>query len=59
MDYDYLVALTGDKKLQPVIELLTADFLSVVLWQHFGIRVTSLLGLFASPPDKVIAFIST
>ncbi len=59
VDYDYLVSLSGDKKLQPVIELLNADFLNIVPWQHFGIPVTSLLGLFANTPDKVTAFIST
>jgi transcriptional regulator with XRE-family HTH domain len=59
VDYDYLVSLSGDKKLQPLIELLNADFLNVVPWQHFGIPVTSLLGLFTNTPDKVTAFIST
>lgn len=59
VDYDYLVSLSGDKKLQPVIELLNADFLNIVPWQHFGIPITSLLGLFTNTPDKVTAFITT
>ncbi|HVI46380.1 MAG TPA: XRE family transcriptional regulator [Chitinophaga sp.] len=58
-DYDYLVSLTGDKKLQPLIDLLSTDFINVIPWDHFGIAPASLLELFTNTPDKVTAFIST
>ncbi|WP_158267102.1 XRE family transcriptional regulator [Chitinophaga niastensis] len=58
-DYDYLVSLTGDKKLQPLIDLISSDFINVIPWEHFGIAPASLLELFTNTPDKVTAFIST
>lgn len=59
VDYDYLVSLTGDKKIQPIIDLIGSDFINVIPWEHFGIAPSSLLELFANTPDKVTAFIST
>ncbi len=59
VDYDYLVSLSGDKKLQPIIDLLNTNFLSAVPWEHFGLTNTALLEIFTNTPDRVTAFIST
>lgn len=59
VDYDYLVSLTGKKRLQPIIDFMSSDFNTIVPWEHFGITPTSLLNVFANMPDKITAFIST
>ena len=59
VDYDYLVSLNADKKLQPIIDLIDSDFTTLVPWEHFGISPASLLDLFTNAPDKITAFIST
>lgn len=59
VDYDYLVSLTANKKLQPIIDLMSSDFISMIPWEHFGITPSALLDLFTNAPDKVTAFIST
>lgn len=59
VDYDYLVSLTGTKRLQPIIDLMNSDFMNMIPWEHFGITPSSLLDLFSNTPDKVTAFIST
>ncbi|MDP1841827.1 MAG: helix-turn-helix domain-containing protein [Sediminibacterium sp.] len=58
-DYDYLVSLRGTKKLQPIIDLINADFINAIPWEHFGLTPEALLNLFSNTPDKVTAFIST
>ena len=59
VDYDYLVSLTAKKRLQPIIDFMNSDFISIVPWEHFGITPSSLLNVFANMPDKITAFIST
>ena len=59
VDYDYLVSLTGDKKLQPLIDLISTDFINVIPWEHFGLQPAGMLELFTNTPDKVTTFIST
>lgn len=59
VDYDYLVSLTGKKRLQPIIDFMSSDFNTIVPWEHFGITPASLLNVFANMPDKITAFIST
>jgi XRE family transcriptional regulator, fatty acid utilization regulator len=59
VDYDYLVSLRASKKLQPIIDLISSDFINAVPWQHFGLTPAGLLDLFSNTPDKVTAFIST
>ena len=59
VDYDYLVSLTGGKKLQPMIDLISSDLVNTIPWEHFGLSLSSLLSLFSNTPDKVTAFIST
>jgi hypothetical protein len=58
VDYDFLVSLTGQKRLQPFVEFMSSDFISTVPWEHFGITPSSLLSLFSNMPDKVTAFMS-
>lgn len=59
VDYDYLVSLRASKKLQPIIDLISSDFINAVPWHHFGLTPAGLLDLFSNTPDKVTAFIST
>ncbi len=59
VEYDYLVSLRSNKKLQPFIDLISSDFLNAVPWEHFGLSPAILLELFSNTPDKVTAFIST
>ena len=59
VEYDYLVSLRSSKKLQPIIDLISSDFLNAVPWEHFGLSPAILLELFSNTPDKVTAFIST
>ena len=58
-DYNYLVSLKADKKLQPIIDLLHSDFLKIFPLDVFGINTTKLLELLSQTPDKVNAFINT
>lgn len=59
VDYDYLVSLRSSKKLQPIIDLISSDFLNAVPWTHFGLSPAAFLELFVNTPDKVTAFISS
>lgn len=59
VEYDYLVSLTANKRLQPIIDLLNSDFAKLVPWEHLGVQPTALFDLFAETPDKMTAFIST
>lgn len=59
VDYDYLVSLTGDKKTQPLIDIISSEFINVIPWEHFGIAPATLLEIFTNTPDKVTAFITT
>ncbi len=59
VDYNYMVSLSANKRLQPIIELISSDFMSIVPWEHFGLSPATLLDLFTNTPDKITAFIST
>ena len=59
VSYDWLVSLKASKKLQPVIDLLTSDFMKEFPLEQFGIEPDKLFELFSNTPDKVNAFIST
>lgn len=59
VDYDYLVSLTANKRLQPIIDLINSDFAEAIPWEHLGVQPTALIDLFADAPDKMTAFIST
>jgi len=59
VDYDYLVSLQSDKKLEPVIELLSSDLLKSFPMEEFGLKADKLFELLTIMPDKVNAFIST
>lgn len=58
-DYNYLVSLDGDKRLQPIIGLLNSDFLKVFPLELFGIKIPKLMALLSDTPVQVNAFIST
>lgn len=59
VDYDFMVSMRASKKLQPVIDLLTSDFIKEFPLELFGISPEKLFELFSNTPDKVNAFIST
>jgi transcriptional regulator with XRE-family HTH domain/Zn-dependent peptidase ImmA (M78 family) len=59
VEYDYLVSRRADRKLQPVVDLLTSDILKEFPLQKFGIDTHKLLELLATTPDRVNAFIQT
>lgn len=59
VDYDYLVSLSGDKKIQPLIDIISSEYINVIPWEHFGIAPATLLEIFTNTPDKVTAFITT
>ena len=59
VDYDYLVSLTANKKLQPIIDFMSSDVTTIVPWEHFGITPATLLNVFANMSDKITAFLST
>jgi len=59
VEYDFLVSTRASKKLQPIIDLLTSDFVKEFPLELFGISPDKLFELFSNTPDKVNAFIST
>lgn len=59
VDYDYMVSTRASKKLQPIVDLLTSDFIKEFPLDLFGISPEKLFELFSNTPDKVNAFIST
>lgn len=58
-EYNYLVSLNADKRLQPIIDLIHSDFLKIFPLELFGINTPKLIELLSVTPDKVNAFIST
>ena len=59
VDYDTLVSLKLNKKLEPISELLHSNFLTELPFEIFGISPADLLELLSDAPTKLSAFIST
>jgi transcriptional regulator with XRE-family HTH domain/Zn-dependent peptidase ImmA (M78 family) len=59
VSYDFMVSPRASRKLQPVIDFLTSDFIKEFPLEMFGISPEKLFELFANTPDKVTAFINT
>ncbi len=59
VDYDSLVSLKLNKKLEPISELLASNFLTELPFEIFGISPADLLELLSGAPTKLSAFIST
>lgn len=59
VSYDFLVSTRASKKLQPIVDLLTSDFIKEFPLDFFGISPEKLFELFSNTPDKVNAFIRT
>ena len=55
-DYDYLVSTQADKKIQPIIDLLTSDFLQIFPLGMFGIEEFTAI---VNPPDACIMAVGT
>ncbi len=58
-DYDGLVSKKADKKIQPIIDLITSDFMKIFPLEMFGISPGKLFELFSNAPDRVNAFVGT
>ena len=58
-EYNYLVSLDANKRLQPIIDLIHSDFLRMFPLETFGISSSKLIELMAEAPDKMNAFMST
>ncbi len=59
VDYDTLVSLKLNKKLEPISALLHSNFLTELPFEIFGISPADLLELLSDAPTKLSAFIST
>ncbi len=59
VEYDFMVSTRASKKLQPIVDLLSSDFVKEFPLELFGISPEKLFELFSNTPDKVNAFIST
>ena len=59
VSYDFLVSMQASKKLQPIVDLFTSDFMKQFPLDLFGIRPEKLFELFSTAPDKLNAFIRT
>lgn len=58
-DYDSLVSLKLDKKLEPITELLNSRILSELPLDMFGLDASTLLQLMSEAPAKLSAFVNT
>lgn len=58
-DYDTLVSMRLNKKLEPIAELLNSNILQELPLDLFGIDAADLLELLSAAPARVSAFIST
>lgn len=59
IEYDHLVSLKLNKKLQPISELLHSNFLTEIPFDFFGIDPANLLEMLSDAPVKLSAFINT
>ena len=59
VEYDSLVSLKLNKKLQPISNLLKSNFLTEIPFDFFGIDPSNLLEMLSDAPTKLSAFINT
>lgn len=59
VEYDMLVSLKLNKKLEPISELLNSNFLSEIPFDFFGIDIANLFEMLSDAPLKLSAFINT
>lgn len=58
VEYDQLVSLKLDKKLEPIAKLLRSNLLTEIPFDFFGVDSAQILELFSSAPAKLSAFIN-
>jgi transcriptional regulator with XRE-family HTH domain len=58
VDYDKLVSLKLDKKLDSIAKLLKSNLLTELPFDFFGVDVSQVLELFSAAPAKLSAFIN-
>lgn len=59
VQYDELISLQLNKKLEPISDLLKSNFLTEIPFDFFGIEPSNLLEMLANAPTKLSAFIKT
>lgn len=59
VEYDELVSLKLNKKLEPISELLDSNILTELPLELFGIDPSTLLELLSGAPTKISAFVGT
>ncbi len=59
VDYDSLVSIKLNKKLEPISELLQSNILTELPLEMFGISPSDLLEMLSDAPTKLSAFIGT
>ncbi len=57
--YELLIGSASDKSVQPILELLSSDFLRYFPLDSFGISLEKLVDVFSNAPQRFSAFIST
>ncbi|WP_341225888.1 helix-turn-helix domain-containing protein [uncultured Arcticibacterium sp.] len=57
-EYDELVSLKMNKKLEPITKLLKSNLLTEIPFDFFGVDTAQILELFSSAPAKLSAFIN-
>jgi transcriptional regulator with XRE-family HTH domain/Zn-dependent peptidase ImmA (M78 family) len=58
LEYDQLVSLKLDRKLEPIAKLLKSNILTEIPFDFFGLETSQILELFASAPTKLGAFVN-
>ncbi|UBM58477.1 helix-turn-helix domain-containing protein [Marinilongibacter aquaticus] len=58
VDYDQLVSLKLNKKLEPIAKLLKSNLLTEIPFDFFGLETTQIFELISSAPAKLSAFIN-
>ncbi len=58
LEYDKLVSLKLDRKLEPIAKLLKSNILTEIPFDFFGLDTSQILELFASAPAKLSAFVN-
>lgn len=58
VEYDELVSLKLDRRLEPIAKLLKSNLLTEIPFDFFGLDTSQILELFASAPAKLSAFVN-
>jgi transcriptional regulator with XRE-family HTH domain len=59
VEYDDLVSLKVNKRLQPLVDLLHSNLFQELPLEMYGLEVQKIIELISESPEKVTAFLST